>query len=231
MAVVLSALALLQAQAAPPAAADLANRHWQTMSTAQLAARLLPAELARSVVGHKADPPITADGPPTAITFVGKPRPSLDGFCERRSYHVPVSAGSAMVQGTDLRLGACPDAPDAEFAHVNPQATIAESKGALRWLFNARTAARGTEALPFEVACTAEASPDLCAGNARAALADLPVENAFIVDGRFHCQPGESEFAIRQSPAVASPVWRVRLVRADKQPPRLQLTWTVPPPF
>ena len=235
MTFVLSAMALLQAQAAPAGDA-LANGRWQTMTTRQLAARLLPPKLANTVVAHKAQPLMGADGPLFAATFFGRPRASLDGFCERRWYPAHVNSESPLAQGIAVRLGACPAAGDAEFAHLNPETQAAEAKAALRWLADASEQAKGSGPLPFQVECVAQAEPERCAGGGRTALAKLPAVNVFLADGAFTCQPGEIRLAVRQVPLppgiVASAIWSVRLVRAAKhQRPRVQMTWAMPAPF
>lgn len=234
MMLVLSALGLVQAEAAAPHAEALANGRWKTMSTNQLAAKLLPPELARTVVAHKAEPLLGEGSPLFSVTFYGKPRPTLDGFCERPLYKVYANPESQGGQGSQVRLGGCPQTRDAEFAGLDP-ARPAEMKAALRWLANASRLARGSQPLPFEIECVAEVEPERCAKGGRAALAELPAENTFIVSGTFNCQPGETRFAVRQAPLppgiVLTPVWDIRLVHAGKQRPRLQMKWAVPPPF
>jgi hypothetical protein len=132
MTFVLSAMALLQAHAAAPSGDALANGRWQTMSTQQLAARMLPPKLAKMVVTHTAQTLMGTGSPLFAITFFGRPRASLDGFCERSWYLAHANPEPALAQGIAVRLGACPATGDAQFANLNPDTKAAEAKAALR---------------------------------------------------------------------------------------------------
>lgn len=235
MSFVLSALALLPAVAQQGPEQELANGRWKTMSTAQLAAKLLPPELAKTATAHKASPPITMDGPPTQVVFYSRAYETPDGFCERKRYHVSVGGGSPIAQGTNIRFGACPPSPRTELANINPPTNVAEAKAALRWLLEAVASARGSQPLSFDVNCVAEVEPDLCAEGGRAALAKLPVGNTFIIGGWFNCQPSAMHFSIRQEElppgAISGLVWTIALVQENGARPRLDMRWIVPPPF
>jgi hypothetical protein len=232
---IFSVLALFEGGAPSSVALELSDGRWKTMTTRQLAAKLLPRQLARSVVAHEASRPITEDAPPTQVVFYSRPYATPDGFCERRRYHVSIASDSPMVHGTDVRLGSCPTSPRAEFAHLQPQTNVAEAKAALRWLSQASAAARAPRPLDFDLDCVAETEPNLCADGARAALARLPVENTFIVGGSFNCRPGKTDFTARQTElppgSNGSVVWDIQLVRSEGARPRLSMKWMIPPPF
>ena len=219
----------------PDPVATLAQGRWKAMNTPELAAMLLPPNLAARMVTHRVIAPVTADGPPIAVVFYRRPNQAPDGFCDRKLYYAPVSESDRTVRETsETRFGACPTSPGGEFAHLQPDTRGAEAKGALRWLAEASVAARGGEPLAFDVDCVARARPNLCKRGARAALAALPAENTFIIGGLFNCKPWDMHFTVRQdelAPGIVSgPVWDARLVRLKGKRPRLKLRWIYPPP-
>jgi hypothetical protein len=211
---VLTALAMLQA-APPPAAAD-----WKAMSTQELAARLLPPELAKVAREHEFSPRTTTNGQPAEVTFYTKVYQMPDGFCERDVYHVPVGAKAAMMQDADMRLGDCLPVRTDGLARVDlgPSLQVAQAKAAMRWLANAITAARTDQALDFDVSCVAKGRPGRCSGGARAALAGLSAENILTMAGAFTCRTSETRFTLRSDAGA----WDVRLARG-KARPRLTL--------
>src|SRR5947209_9538981 len=142
---VLAAAAVLQA-ASPHAAADL-----RTMSTEELAARLLPPRIARRVVEHEF-------ASPARVRFTTRTYPMPDGFCERDIYQVSTASHSSIAQSADIRRGECPASGASGFAHVkpNPKLHVAQAKAAVRWLEGAIDAARGDQPLAFDVDCVAE---------------------------------------------------------------------------
>ena len=222
---VLTVLAFLPAASSAAVAQPLPNEPWRSLSTRQLAAKLLPPRVARRVVTHEFVSP-------ASVTFSTRPYAMPDGFCERDQYQVALRAHSRMTWTADIRRGDCPPEGAVGFAHVNPNPRlhVAQAKAAIRWLEGAIAAARGDQPLSFDVDCVSDAQPSPCADGARAALARLAVQNAMTIDGAFTCRPGEASFALRpDSGAAPGPSWHLQLARGEGRP-RLNMRWTTAPP-
>jgi hypothetical protein len=193
---------------------------WKSATTAELAAKLLPPEVAREVVTHNLGRPIFAGQPSPSVTFFGAPRVS-DGFCERSTYYVSGLPTPDRVQPlVELRLGPCPRDTGAIFAHLNPGASTAAAKQALRSLDWAARLARSDAPLSFELSCESELLPDPCGKGARAVLASLPLDKTYMVaNGNIVITPtGPGQM-----------LWDVRVTPVPKGIRSIQMIWKVPP--
>lgn len=218
----LSALLLVQSIWDDPAP----KGRWAA-STPQLAVQLLPPDMAADAVSHVVGRGITQGGPPFSVRFKGRPNPTGDGFCVRKSYYVSLSQSDgepgAPVVGHEIRLGDC----DGIFARVNPSSTIEGGKKALRWLEWARNTARLGGPIPFVLACRDEAGHGKCR-DAREALATLPVEKTFIAS-KWSRTPHLWKLAVTET-QPGDLVWDVEI---DARPGKssVDLVWKVPAPF
>jgi hypothetical protein len=225
--VLLGALALFASgAAAQPFSID---EPWKSATTAELAAKFLPPDLAREVVMHKTAPPLFAGQPPFSITFYARPRPFGDGICERTYYYVNPS-DPHFHPGSEIRLGACPRMPDPMFARIQPNTAPVKAKQALLWLDWARRTARGRKPLPFDLECKSDVKPDPCLDGARNALARLPLEMTLFLGKPLLPYPADWEFAVEQTEAL-SPFWHVLLRTDSSGKSHVSLSWEVPPPF
>jgi hypothetical protein len=228
-----STTALAQAQGFSDLATELANERWKTMTTQQLAGRMLPPATAAKVLAHEISAPIAVGGPPIGVTFHAKEEPSGDGFCQRKSYYVSVYA--RRVEPTELdevRVGPCPASADAGFVRVQPPTRLEQAKAALSWLGQARGAAAGSAAVNLDLSCKSEITPDPC-GNARAALAKLPIDNSFIVAAP-NGADGLMSFTVRaegKAGAAGGPVWNIEVRPQTAGPRSVAMALAIPPPF
>lgn len=224
------ALALVSTiAAAAPGFSDtvtgLSGGRWKTMTTQQLAAKLLPPELAAQVVSHEASEPPAPEGAPRSVTFHAKPGASANGVCARKSYYVSVYARAIVpIEIDDVRLGPCPMPADAPFAHVQAPTTVAQAGAALRWLDQARRSP-----LEADLSCKSEGRPEACR-DAGAVLTKLPVENASVV-GASNGVDGELNFAFRDAAATAESgsTWQVKVAPAGGARRHIDITLLSPP--
>ena len=204
---------------------------WRSETTAQLAAKLLPPEVAREAVSHRVAPPIFAGQPPFSVVFYTAAKPLSDGFCQRRTYYVASPAETPNVlRGDQIRIGGCPAGPDPLLASVQPGTSTEKAKQSLTWLQWAQGVARGRRPLPFELECTSPLKPDPCAEGARATLARLPLQGTFIVGKMPVYQGGAWQFAITPT-RPPSTYWDVQVKTDASQKTHVRMTWDVPPPF
>jgi hypothetical protein len=173
--------------------AEVAN-----LSTDELARRLLPPEVAATIVGHYVLPPYS---PGEALRWIRfDPAPSLLGadICKRVSHSVafsPSREGDPMARRPDapsfvawtvdvpmIALASdCETLEGRHFASVYSNLPIETAVGALRSAEAARAAAAGPGPLPFRLVCWG-GHDEKCGSDPRATLASLPLDQAFAVD-------------------------------------------------
>ena len=224
-------MSLLILSALAAASSDFEPKGWWAKPTPELAAELLPPDMAKDAISHAFSWPTFQNGVPSSVRFEGKPRKTGDGFCERKTYYVSIYAfgGGAegdpqqAVMGDKVRLGGC----EGIFAHLNPGTSLESGKKALLWLQWARDIARSEAPLPFGLNCRDEVRNDKCA-NARQALANLPVEKTFIVS-KWSRTAHQWQFAVTET-EPGQLLWDMKI---DATPGRgsVDMVWKIPAPF
>lgn len=204
-------------------------------STKELAAYLLPPEMAADVVSHTVDHPIFEGGLPYLVRFAGRSRPSGRGLCERYGYNVFIGGedkGHAdrrpPMRSTKIRLGDCPIATDAIFADINPD-DGAGARLAFGWIDWARREASSSRPLPFKIACRSETDEDRCADGGRKALAELPIDKTYGARRKAAAPAHHWEFWVTET-EPGQKLWDVKI---DATPGKasIDLVWLIPPPF
>ncbi|HWT13096.1 MAG TPA: hypothetical protein VN231_10120 [Allosphingosinicella sp.] len=120
----------------------------------------------------------------------------------------------------------CRTVPGQSFVYLNPGVERDLVIQGLRNLAAARAAAAARGRLPFRLSCRDEAADrrDACGAGARRTLADLPTEQAWLMNGNADGvditigQPGELQ-------------WRVSIAGFGTDRARVSLTWFAPAPF
>lgn len=204
----------------------------RSASAPELAARLLPASVADTVVEHQIVDD-TSSGAPRLVMFHTDVASVGPDACRRASYAVALrpAASPSTVRGASINSGlelalapSCHGDPDWRMARVSTR----EAAGALetlRWLRDARRTAAGDAPLPFEIHCRSP-QPDACAPGARAVLAQLPLHQVHEVTSF------QRQWDVLVTPQRPSDLhWRVRILRPAGQPARIDMEWTWPPPF
>ena len=211
-------------------------------STPQLAAELLPPELAADAVSHYISrdlhllsKAIGEGSPPFAVRFDGRARRSNDGFCARKTYYVSdfretVDGGVVATNryvGDKVRIGGC----EGKFAYLNPGASLEDGKRVLRWLEWAVRTAKSRKPLPFKVSCSDEMpyDDDRCASGARGALAALPLDKVTIMTNKFDARGHRWTVSVADA-RVGDTYWEVK-VDGTPNASSIDLTWRIPPVF
>ncbi len=204
-------------------------------STQELAAYLLPPEMAADAVGHRVQTFMVPGDIPYLVQFAGHARPSGQGFCERYGYNVYLNNmdkgfadREAPRQNVELRLGSCPIDRDAIFANLN-SSDPSEAKMALRWAAWAQRAARSKAPLPFRLSCKTETGPDRCADGGRAALAALPLEKTMVVMPERRAPAHHWSLSVTET-QPSQLYWDVK-IDATPEKAAVDLIWKIPAPF
>ena len=199
----------------------------QAMPPRALAERLIGRAAARSIVEAEMDPPIVQGGLPSSVRLIERGRPHGNDLCVQRVHHVtPVAEGQVVTAGGRVtqRIALAPRCRTVaaqRFASVNPGVGLDLAAALLRNVASARTAAAGTGALPFRLTCRDELQQGACRGDGRAALAALPLHQAFLISAPAQIAVG----------APSRPLWDVAFLAPGTPHAELLMTWKVPAPF
>jgi hypothetical protein len=180
-------------------ASELIGASAANLTTAELARRLLPPDLANRMVSHELGEPTFPGGPIRNVNFYTPPVPLGQDLCRRESYYVKVEpVGGATrenstrdvpveakeISSPHVQLAAAPHCrlKDGFFAWVWPQRHLSGATAALRRLAWLRKEAGRSGSLPVLVTCATETPEDACRQGARAVLASLPLHKVFLIE-------------------------------------------------
>lgn len=205
----------------------------RTMPTRQVAARLLPSELAAGVVTHRVRD--GSGGVPDAVELLRAPERVGRGVCRRHGYYL---SGSDLIAGretgmptrfTEIALAAvCPSTPDASYARVQPAAVEPGAIAALEILADLRVRARRTGKAPVKLDCRSELLANPCKAKDAALLRDLPLERAFLIEP-LAPDPGWRFALMPKGPG--QPFFDTALVQPPGKRMRVAVTWKAPALF
>lgn len=225
------------AQEPPRLAADDLN----ALPTAEVAAVLLQADIASTVIRHQATPPPVMSPPPRREFDVAEVRlyaaaTGDEGVCWRNAYDAvaeragegfrPARPASPALRQVRLD-GDCAGAVDRPFAYLNGAASEAEASRMLVRLGRLRDDARAGRALSVRVECSTDYSFYRCPARTLPLLADLPLEGAYMFSRSY-----DEAHALTLSATETTPgnlFWDIRFV--DGETPVLSLKRRIPPPF
>jgi len=208
---------------------------------AQIAARLLPPEMAQKVVSREILDPYLAKGPPAGVRFLSRAEAVGAHLCARRVYHVALhlaadsdgapladslEAASAPVEQVQIAYAAHCETPDLRYAAVQ-SATLADAAALLTSLAALQAMAKAGQAPAARIGCRSDISETACAPDPASVLARLPLDAVSIVEGR-----GASSWrvAITDLPP-GSPVWEIALDGPAEAPQAVALHRSAPAPF
>jgi hypothetical protein len=215
------------------------------VATPVLAERLLGQLAARSIERHEVDRPYFTGSALSSIRFYARQRPIGHDICARDVQTVffetiaasdwnartpPINDPPTRVERVDRRdeITLAPDCRMIEgqrFAHIQ-RLNGGQGLAILRALIAARDAARGDGTLPFHLTCVDSLRRGACGDNERAALAALPVHQAFLIE-RYR---GDTDGRV----LVGSPgslYWDVRPTAMGTPNAMVIMSWTMPAPF
>jgi hypothetical protein len=202
------------------------------MNAQQWAARLLPPELAATIVHHELGQPLVQGGDPSNVRLYAQPTMAGDRLCRRQVYFVSFnSAGQAggdseTIARTQVALApGCRMPPQGQFADVQPQSKLESGTAALIWLADARR-----HAASIDVSCTSKYQPDPCRAGARKVLAKLPVHSTYLINAIETDERRGWDVAVAAS-EPGQLFWDVYIDLADAHRPQVHLTWGPPAPF
>ncbi len=216
------------------------------LTTAELAQRLFGPEVAAVATGHVVDPPAVPGGPLEAVSFDVPPRPIGPDLCRQdrpsayfnpiaRKRVVPPGDAPSRISFTSRheRLAVAPNCrmvPGQRFAKPIIGLPLEKSVAVLRSLNAARSAAAGPGPLPFKLTCVDSRSRkgSKCGNDPRAALASLPLFEAFRIDRRRY-QDDVHIVNIGDPAGVDEdlPYWEVELRAMGSKQAEIRMAWTV----
>jgi hypothetical protein len=228
-----------------PAAAPtvlLTRAEVASYSTAELARRLLPPEIAATVVSHYVLPPYSPGEALRWIRFELAPRPLAADICGRVGHIVsflPSREGDPMARRPDApsyaawtlddtMIALAPDCRTGEgqhFASIRSTLPIEMAIEALRSAETSRAAAAAPGPLPFRLTCWG-GYDDKCGSDPRATLAALPLAQAFAIErsrhlpGAFIIQIGNPEGVERDDP-----FWEIRFKQMGTKQAEVVMSW------
>ena len=210
-------------------------------STSQLANRILPAD-ANRIVAHEIAEPTFRGGPLSSITFFASPQPTANKLCAREVFYAsfdPAGERDADSVGKDVpvRLKAvrkgiqiaaapmCRMQPGEGFASVQPERAVVRALTALETLQMLQRRARQNSVFTVEVNCSSETREPACSGDVVKLFASLPLGKIYLIE------PKENrwQFAVMMS-RPGEHFWHLTLT-PDRNNPRIDMKWRVPPPF
>lgn len=217
------------------------------MTTTELAVALLPPDRAQVVQSHKLVSGIVHGGNYSAVEFLSAPRRLTKNFCARSRYYVSLRPAAGLNEApqradaparmVDMRVSEqialasdCAAAPN--YAHVNSGDLISAME-LLEYLTKLRAAARNTSALPIKVDCATDLEDDSCRAGATARLANLPLEQAFIIDrpGRLEGRKWKWRVSIPEVVGSFGPYAEVNLDEGPACASRIEIRRKIPAPF
>lgn len=207
---------------------------------AQIAARLLPPEMAEKVVNREILDPYLAKGPPAGVRFLSRAEAVGAHLCARRIYHValhlaadgdgaPIAdsleAASAPVEQVQIAYA---ERCDATLRYAAVQAaTLADAAALLQSLAALQATAKAGQVPSAGISCRSDISQTACAPSPVSVLARLPLDAASIVEGR----GGSSWRVVITDLPPGSPVWEVALDGPADALQTVALHRSVPAPF
>ena len=227
------------------------------MSTAELAQRLLDSDSARRMSEHELpqDDPLFPGGHLRGVTFFARPAPYGTDLCRRAALYVALTpaggrseeslrADVPVVRERVIEQSQVALAPDCRlergggFGWVQ-LAPFEEAASALRRLSGFRQRAMAAGPIDAEVRCTSELAQNPCAGNARAALAGLPLHQVYFIqplagDGRRRPVTGNNRRGWEFTVTPRGPgqlFWKVEMEEPPGAPPVIRLHWGIPAPY
>lgn len=213
-----------------------------SFSTAELARRLLPAEVAASVVSHYVLPPYQPGEALRWIRFDLAPAPLAAGICGRVGHlvsFVPSREGDPQASRADApsypawtlpvtMIALAPDCRTAEgrnFASTYGGLSLEQAIAILRSLEDARAAAAAPGPLPFKLICWG-GHDDKCGSDPRATLAALPIAQAFAID---RSRRFDRDFVVRigdpEGVERDDPFWEVSFSQMGRKQAEVILSW------
>lgn len=162
------------------------------MPTTELAARVLPPDIASRVVSHEMRD--SWGGGSYGIRFFMPPEQVTKTVCRRRSFYASssnfnVRRGDEPVRyalpGVQIALSDdCAKVPADGFAFVQPETLEDGAVKTLQWIADMQQRARREGKLPMVVRCKSEQAANPCAAGSLAVFAGLPLDKTYIIDKR-----------------------------------------------
>jgi hypothetical protein len=250
MSAVLAILALLATPAGPKPAAwstpalSFTRAEVAKASTADLAKLLLRPEVAAAIVGHEVEAPVYPADPLRVIRFKLAPIPVGGDICRQDShdvYFTPTLAEDRLARWPDTptraawtslvtRITLAPDCrlvDGQRFASFSSILSLDQAIGVLRSLVAARAAAAAPGPLPFTLTCSSNEREDRCGGDARAALASLPIVEGFGIGGSAY-RKGVYVVRLGNPDGIDrdEPYWEVELRHMGSKEAAIEMAWT-----
>jgi hypothetical protein len=208
----------------------------RSMPTAELAARILPPEIAARVVAHETRE--SEGGGSYGVRFYAAPETAGGAICRRRTFYAVSSdfnVRGAEVQrafpGVKIALAKdCTKIPLAGFASVQPETLEEGAVKALTWLADMQQRARRAGKLPVQVRCRSEQATNPCTAGALAVFAGLPLDKTYIIDKRKDAGDTERwQFSVM--PTGPGQLFFTTMLTGSADKPEIELTWDAPAPF
>lgn len=232
----------------------------EAMSTKELARAVLPPNPAEVVISHRLVPGLFPGANYGAIEFltpagpiapnfeyIPPGRPVASNFCRRSRYYVTLQPAAGLshdtltsdapARVTDILSSQqiayatdCVDVP--AFAHIN-SGDVPMAMDLLSFLAGLREKARRSTELAVKVDCATDLEDDSCQAGAVARLANLPIEQAFIIHrpSRLEGSRWKWRISIPEIPGAAGPYAEVNLDDDPSCATEIEIRRKIPAPF
>lgn len=219
----------------------------ERLSTAQLAAALLPPDRAEGVRSHKLVSGLFPGGNYTAVEFISVPWKIAANFCATSRYFVslrPASGTSESSLTTDSpaisanvlmsnQIALASDCATARnYAHLN-SGDLTTGMELLNYLAELREKARKSAEISVKVDCATDLADDYCKEGAIARLANLPIEQVSIIDrpSRLEGRGWKWRVSIPEVVSSVGPSAEVNLDAGPECASRVEIRRKIPAPF
>lgn len=208
----------------------------RSMPTAELAARVLPPEIAARVVAHETGE--NWGGGSYGVRFYAAPEAVGGTICRRRTFYAVSSDFN--VRGAEARRAFpgvkialakdCAKVPLAGFASVQPETLEEGAVKALDWLAATQQRARREGKLPVPVRCRSEQAADPCTAGALAVFSRLPLDKTYIID-KAKDAGGTARWQFAVMPDGPGQLFYQTTLTGSPKKPEIELVWDAPAPF
>lgn len=240
-------IALLFASSATAAEpAPLTRASVGTMTSRELALRLLPGAIARTIDAHEVYPPIFPGGPLGVIRLYARAERATPTVCRRRSHYVAFTPVAGLNAGTSrqdapsiagsvtpgvliaLAANCARNLPD-NFARVQPASQEQGAIAVLERLAFLQSRARRARQPRVGLLCRDAMATDACNRGATSVLARLPLQKVHIIDRGF--EPTDKQWRLSIMPTGPGQLYWETVLDADPASPGVTMTWKAPAPF
>ena len=237
-----SGLAMLGGNAYADAPKPLRVQDLKTLSTAELAATMLPPDMAQRMVRHVVDAPILPVFGTPGVRFFDQGRKAGGHLCRKEEIYVSLEAKlerdparlaqqivavSQTMPGDQIAWSRHCESPDQTYAYINYPVQFEEAAQLLSAFARWQTAAGRADLAGTHISCHSEGDTSVCAGAPERVLAYIPLGELFVISRSSGQVPGWN----LATTYTGGPIWMILITGDLAHPQGIDLHWGAPPPF